>query len=506
MSVAFDQESGKCSSVAELAQSLSDTISEAARTGRSLHEVEPLIHEFVFRMGHSAMSTFIETQGNGDLGETVTTEAGTELYRSATPIDRPLQTVFGLFHIRGYVYAPGRKKRIELRPLDARMSLPPGHASYLFEEFAQYFCVDDAFASGSETIERVLRQSVSVDTLERINRRVGGQAADYLDELPAPPRNEEGGIMVFTGDGKGVPLVQREAKAVPIFEPQEHRGNKRMATVAAVYSVDRYVRTPEEIVNALFDDSDQTTKPSKRPVPQGKQMLARFATQRDLGDGLKSVSGTVEAFSWASRRIADRLRDDQPIVLLFDGQCSLWTTADYCLDPQIVDRTVEVLDIIHVSQYVWRAAKVFHSQREYQEAFARERMQRILNGDVQSVITGLKRMAALRRLDDKGRAEIATVCGYFKNNASRMKYHEYLSHGYPIATGVIEGACRHLVKDRMERSGMRWSLPGAQAMLHVRAIHKSPQRTHFYTERIKREQTDTHPHRRLVSNHTTCIA
>jgi hypothetical protein len=506
MSVAFNQKSGKCSSVTELAQSLSDTVSEAARTGLALHEVEPLIHEFVLRMGHSAMSMFFEAQGDGDLGESVTTEAGTVLYRSSTPVHRPLQTVFGLFHIRGYVYAPGRKKRIELRPLDARMSLPPGHASYLFEEFAQYFCVDDAFASGSETIERVLRQSVPVDTLERINRRVGDQAAEYLNELPAPPPNEEGEIVVFTGDGKGVPLVQRDAKAIPIFEPEEHRGNKRMATVAAVYSVDRYVRTPEEIVIALFDDSDKTAKPPKRPIPQGKQMLARFATQHDLGDGLESVSGTVEAFSWGSRRIADRLRDDQPIVLLFDGQCSLWTTADHCLDPGVADRTVEILDIIHVSQYVWRAAKVFHSQREHREAFARERVQRILNGDVQSVITGLKRMAALHRLDKKGRTEIATVCGYFENNASRMKYDEYLSQGYPIATGVIEGACRHLVKDRMERSGMRWSLPGAQAMLHVRAIHKSPRRAQFHTERINREQTGLHPHRRLVSNHNDCMA
>ena len=87
-----------------------------------------------------------------------------------------------------------------------------------------------------------------------------------------------------------------------------------------------------------------------------------------------------------------------------------------------------------------------------------------------------------------------------------MKYHEYLEHGYPIATGVIEGACRHLVKDRMERSGMQWSLPGAQAMLHVRAIHKSPQREDFYTERIHHEQTQLHPHRRLVSNHTNYVA
>ena len=74
-----------------------------------------------------------------------------------------------------------------------------------------------------------------------------------------------------------------------------------------------------------------------------------------------------------------------------------------------------------------------------------------------------------------------------------MKYDEYLQAGYPIATGVIEGACRYLVKDRMERSGMRWSLTGAQAMLHVRSIHHSPDRTEFYKQRICHEQSSLYP-------------
>eukprot|EP00913_Durusdinium_trenchii_P011147 g10469.t1 len=134
---------------------------------------------------------------------------------------------------------------------------------------------------------------------------------------------------------------------------------------------------------------------------------------------------------------------------------------------------VDILDVVHVSSYVWKAAKVFHSHREHQEAFARERLLRILQGDLKSVIAGLRRMASLRGLHGEQRKEIDTVCGYFEAHAGRMKYDEYLAAGYPIATGVIEGACRHLVKDRMERSGMRWTLEGAQAMLNLRALRQS---------------------------------
>lgn len=215
-------------------------------------------------MGHAALGMFLSAQGDGDLGESVVTDEGATLRRSAQPVRRPLQTVFGLFDIEAYVYARGPKKRIELRPVDARMALPEGHASYLFEEFSQYFCVEQAFDRSLEAIARVLRQSLSKDTLERINRRVGLQAEGYLDELPAPPAEHEGALLVFTGDGKGVPLVKPELASVPIFDPQERRGNRRMATLASVSRVDRFVRRPEDIVAALFRDPDERPERARR--------------------------------------------------------------------------------------------------------------------------------------------------------------------------------------------------------------------------------------------------
>jgi hypothetical protein len=174
----------------------------------------------------------------------------------------------------------------------------------------------------------------------------------------------------------------------------------------------------------------------------------------------------------AAREVEQRRRKGQPLLRLMDGQPSLWDTAEACSDvPE--GEVVDVLDIVHVAGYVWRAAKVFHTTREHQEAFAHDRLLRILQGDVRGVVTGLRRMATQRGLSGAARKEIAAVCGYFETHAERMRYDEYLAAGDPIATGVIAGACRHLAKDRLERSGMRWTLAGAQAMLHLRALRQS---------------------------------
>ena len=77
---------------------------------------------------------------------------------------------------------------------------------------------------------------------------------------------------------------------------------------------------------------------------------------------------------------------------------------------------------------------------------------------------------------------------YLENNREHMRYDEYLAAGYPIGSGVAEGACRHLVKDRMEQTGMRWTVEGAQAMLHVRALYLNDQWEEFHEHRVEREQ------------------
>jgi hypothetical protein len=343
--------------------------------------------------------------------------------------------------------------------------------------------------------------------LEDINRRMGGQAERFLESLPKPPAKHEGELMVLTGDGKGVPLVKQDAQQVPVFEEKNPRpGNRRMATLACTYTVNRHVRTPEQIVAALMHD-DSGARPADRPEPCFKRYFGSFA-QPACADN-DAVPSAYGAFAWIAAEAVKRWRKGQPVIRLMDGQKSLWDAANVCLeelrqtmqahDPQ--QEFVDIADVIHVSHYVWRGAKVLYQHCEQREAFVEDRLLRILQGDVAGVVAGMRRMATQRGLQGEQRQEATTVCNYLENNAERMRYQEYLRAGYPIASGVIEGACRHIIKDRMEQGGMRWTLPGAEAMLNVRAICASSEWAAFHSWRQSENRKTNHRNGGLVANY-----
>jgi hypothetical protein len=506
MIVASSLEAGKADSLVKLAEDLAGFVRQAVQEGASLDHLERGALQRVLDIGHAAVDMFLEAQGNGDLGDTVVTAEDTLLYRSPTILTRPLRTIFGAHSFAAYVYAQGSKRKIELRPIDARLNLPEGKASYLLQEFSQLFCVEKAFGVGARQFETVFGQKLSVDVLEDINRDMGQQAEPFLDVLPKPPAQAEGGLLVTTADGKGVPLVKEDAQQVPAFDEKERPGNRRMATLGCVYTVDRHVRTPEQIVAALFRDRT-VSQPENRPVPQGKHYRGYFAEPAEPGE--EAVPSAYRTWSWLAQEVTTRWQSGQPIIRLMDGQPVLWEAADACLMDFIEDRRragpplvpVDILDIMHVATYVWKAAKAFHSHKEHQEAFAQDRLLRILRGEVAGVVTGLRRMASQRNLTGQARKDVTTACNYFEKNAQRMRYNEYLKAGYPIASGVIEGACRHVIKDRMEQGGMRWTLAGAEAMLNVRSVCASSEWEEFGTWRQVEQASRVHPHREMVRHY-----
>jgi hypothetical protein len=506
MIVACSSQVGKAESLVKLAEDLAGFVRQAVHEGASLDHLERGALQRVLDMGHAAVDMFLEAQGNGDLGDSVVTAEGSVLYRSDTIMPRPLRTIFGEHSFDAFVYAQGSKRRIELRPIDARLNLPEGKASYLLQEFSQLFCVEKAFGVGARQFETVFGQRLSVDVLEDINRSMGQQAEHFLGALPKPAAKDEGEILVVTADGKGVPLVKADAQQVPAFDEKERPGNRRMATLGCVYTVDKHVRTPEQIVAALFRD-ETVSQPENRPEPQGKHYRGYFAEPPEPGE--EAVPSAYRTWSWLAQEVTARCQTEQPLICLMDGQPVLWQAADACLADFIEDRRqagkplvqVDILDIVHVSGYVWKAAKAFHGHKEQQEAFAQERLLRILRGEVTGVITGLRRMASQRNLAGQALKEVTTTCNYFENNAQRMRYDEYLEAGYPIASGVIEGACRHVIKDRLEQGGMRWTLAGAEAMLNVRSVCASSVWEDFGTWRQAEEAKRVHPHRALVQHY-----
>lgn len=477
MSISGTNGAGKADSLVGLSEEFGRLVERAVDDGTSLGEFERSLFDRLLEIGLVTMQQFLAMQGDGDRGETAVDDDGHTLYRSEQPVTRRLRTIFGEHQFAAYVYRRRRHSNtpIALRPVDERLGIAPDRFSPLLQEFTMLLAVEQSFEPAADAFEAIFRQRLSVDTLERVSRRMGWQAGEFLDALEVPPADEEGELLVQTADGKGVPLVREDAQRLKSFDEKPQRpGNRRMATLAGVYSVDRYVRTPEQIVEALFRDKRDTPPPERlpRPKPRHKHLLARFSQVLEEIDETEAISGSVLALSWASREVEQRRRKDQVLIRLMDGQHSLWDTIEACGEVP-AEYVVDILDVVHVSGYVWRAAKAFHSHREHQEAFARERLLRILQGDVKGVVAGLRRLATVRNLRGSPRKEIDTVCGYFKAHQDRMRYDEYLAAGYPIATGVIEGACRHLVKDRMERSGMRWTLEGAQAMLNLRALRHS---------------------------------
>ncbi|NNF96963.1 MAG: ISKra4 family transposase, partial [Halobacteria archaeon] len=471
-------------------------IEDAHRSGLAAHEVEEALFRQVIEMGYRAMGMFFVLCGDGDEGAEIILADGQPVRRLEKLHKREYLSVFGLYELLRVVYGSREGQKIEQVPLDAKLKLPASKFSYLLQDWDQSLIVETPYAKVSETIAKILGLTQSVNSLERINRKMSEAVSAYWDEQPVPPAEEEGALMVCSADGKGVPLrgqgeasTKKDSNPLSAPKKEEKSGQKKVSLVGATYTVDPYKRTPEEVLQALFSDSQQSCEPPpSRPKPLFKHVRASLL--RDAAD--TSKPSYDEIFDWLAQEVGNRNPDGcKPVVFIMDGQESLWNAAQGYL-PDIT--LIEILDLLHVCLYVWNAAHLFFKKKsKAASGFAKENILRILSGDVNRVIRGLRWKGTHEKLSKKRLEKLEKICGYFENNRHRMAYNEYLEAGYPIASGVIEGACRHVVKDRMERSGMRWILDGAHAMLGLRCIHLSGCWDEFTRFRIKRETERLYP-------------
>jgi hypothetical protein len=479
-------------------------IESAAHEAAPAHEVERSVFQRVLAIGRQAMAQFFSSQGTGDLGESVTLPDGRTLRRLPELHEREYLSIFGPFSLKRTAYGAREGQKIELVPLDSRLALPESKFSYVLQDWDQHLATEQPYQQVSKFLENILGLRQHVDSLERMSRQMSDEAENFCWSLAAPPAEEEGEILVESADGKGVP-IRRPADAAPIEDHQHQRGpkpdRKKMATVAAVYSVDRFPRTPEEVVQALFRDPQETSAQPTRPRPQHKRVYARLTCEDADGE---IINGAAAAFGWMDQQVRERRTPNQTIVCLMDGQESLWEMKDSFQDDLA---TVEILDLLHVTPRLWQAAHLFHPHDHHTaKEFVRTRVRRILEGDVCAVVRGLRSMATRRRFSASKCKTLETLCGYFENHQARMRYNEYLRQGYPIASGVIEGACRHVVKDRLERSGMNWTKAGAQALLNIRSIAISDYWPDFIERRIERETSRLYPHRQALNQREWTLA
>ena len=219
---------------------------------------------------------------------------------------------------------------------------------------------------------------------------------------------------------------------------------------------------------------------------------------RDEKDTLQPARGTI--FSWLDQEIKQRNPEgDNTVVLIMDGEKKLWEMGEDMTDNE---NTVKILDIIHASSYVWKIVEALHPDNSAKEntPIVKKYIGYLLNGNVKKAIRSFRYLATSRKITGKKLDQIKTSCNYLENNADRMHYNEYLVAGYPIGSGVIEGACRHVIVDRMERSGMRWIMIGAKAMLGLRCIYINGDWDKFMAFNIQREQQIINPTKPKVLN------
>lgn len=387
--------------------------------------------------------------------------------------DRGLMTLFGGVRVERLAHhAPGTES---LHPLDAALNLPVESFSLGVRRRAAVEATRGSFDDAVESIATTTGATISKRQLEELVVRAATDFDAFYETravLTASAVRALGEILAIATDGKGL-VMRREAlreatrraasraqhKLKRRLSKGEKKNRKRMAQVAAVYTVAPFVRTPEDIVGEL----DRTNEPApKRPRPESKRVWA--SVEKDMEVVVRA------AFEEAARR--DPARKKIWVGLSDGDEDQLVLLEKLALEYGV--RITIVLDLIHVTEYLWKATTCFNQEGSpAAEEWVTERVLQILRGKAIDVAAGIRRSATKRGLSQPARKAADKCANYLLKYAEYLHYDMYLAKGLPISTGVIEGACRHLVKDRMDLTGARWGLAGAEAVLKLRALRSS---------------------------------
>ncbi len=381
---------------------------------------------------------------------------------------RQLETLFGSVAVTRVGYSTQKPGISALYPADGQLNLPTDKYSDELRRRVAREASKVSFDETSATIAETTGGAVAKRQCEEVTVKVASDFEAFYAQKPVgkPASSEE--LLVLTTDGKGIVMHSqdlREATAKAAqksdssrqarLSPGQKRQRKRMATVASVYTVPRYQRRPESLIGEQRD-------PPQRPAISNKRVWASVRHQA------KTV--ILSAFDEAIHRDPNQ---EQDWVVLVDGEEHQLNTIKAIAKKQEVSVTI-VLDFIHVLEYVWKAAFCFCSSgSEAAETWVQKRALRILQGKASDVAAGIRRSATLQNLSPTARENADKCADYLLKYRHYLRYDKYLEKGYPIATGVIEGACRHLVNDRMEITGARWRLDRAEAVLRIRALRSS---------------------------------
>jgi hypothetical protein len=413
--------------------------------------IERGLFKLLLAMGAKLLLLFFTIRSEACSRESHQTVTGATLeYERDTK--RSYYSIFGKLPLyRPYFYQKGVGGAT---PLDAALGLGADSYSDLLREVADYLGVYNVYHKSGDILSRLLGLKLSTGAIES---NIAADAADvesYYAQKPAPQPVEEAEILVIQADGKGVPMVL-EAPPEPSVRlgKGQKRGHKKEAMVTSIYTIAAHMRTPQAVIDSFFRHTSIATGPN-RCHPQHKHIWATLA-------------GKDAALARLAQQVASREGDHiRARVALCDGYEPLQTR----IIKQFPDFSL-ILDFIHADEYLWAVANVLLGEQHPQRLeWMADHTLKILSGQTQQVITSFQEMAQDKQYTVPQRAQLEKTATYFQRNLPYMAYDTYLKRGWPIASGVIEGACRHFVKDRCELSGMRWTQIGVENLFRLRAV------------------------------------
>ena len=419
------------------------------------YAAERNIFKRLLLLGYSLMQLFFVLQAERHPRTEVKVESG-EILPYHSDKKRTYFSVFGKLAVwRPYFYKQGVDSAY---PLDEQLSLGEDRYSDVVREMAEYLGVADAYEKVTDLFRYLLGQSLGKNAVQLMVAKDADDVEAYYEQKAAPEAFEEGSILVAQADGKGVPLVKLTEAADKVrLGKGEKRSKKKEAVVTSVYTIEPNLRRPEAVVASLFRQ-EKVEKEAEKPKTQAKPRH-------------KEVWATLDGKDAALSRLASRVkkREGEHIrgrVALTDGAEALQKRMLRHLPGFTL-----VLDFIHANEYLWDVAnRLYQEQDPQRQAWVEKRSLDLLSGRTQQVIVGLRNLAQQPGLKPVQQEQLHKTANYFERNLAYMHYDECLRKGWPIASGVIEGACRHLVKDRFELTGMRWTQEGAESLLHLRAV------------------------------------
>ena len=470
-------------------QQIVNRIQRAHANSEPLDKLERDLVTEVMNLGHACLQDFIDAAGDGDSGEQMTT-GGQVIGRSQQKHRRVYRSVFGDFEIERYVYCRREKTKALAKPLDQKLGLPADEVSYVLEDWLGNLSVDIPFETATAWLKKTLGIDVKSSLAHRRVGKLGDYVEDFNEQREAVQAEDEKEILVALADGKGVPsrssFEQRAHDELGIPLPRRPTPQKdypkskychvlgdrktQRAIAGAFYSIETNVRTVQDVLQGQ----------SQVPI-SNKRLWAEMNLigQEEVSRGVQRVFESL-----AAERTQRDPQGKKTLVCLMDGDRHLWS-----LQQEYFPDAIAVLDLFHVMEYLWLASHCFHRESSLEaERWVERHLNMLLENKVDCVRGLLQRAINGKSLNKTKLEHLAKVYRDFSTNRERMQYGDYLAAGYPIGSGVIEGACKHVIGDRMCGTGMRWEAEGAQPMLDLRVTKLNGEWDDFISYRIRAEQ------------------